>query len=131
MNRGPTMKTRKSLRKSIHPLELSRIVLGKNQSQLASGGTLIEVSETGFKFILDRKELKSTRFRGQLDLSNLVQETIWIHLDDLDLILEGTIMRTRFIGRGLFEIGVDYTHSAPEYWRECLVDLLPNPNEIE
>lgn len=125
------MKSRQSLRKSIHPIELSRIVLGHNQTQLASGGTLIEVSETGFKLILDRKALKSPKLRSQLDLSELLNETIWIHLNDLDLILEGTVTRTRFIGKGKFEIGIDYSDTAPEYWRECLVDLLPNPNELE
>jgi recombinational DNA repair ATPase RecF len=56
---------------------------------------------------------------------------IWIHLDDLDLILEGTITRTRFLGKGVFEVGVDYSDTAPDYWRECLVDLLPQPNELE
>jgi hypothetical protein len=125
------MKTRKNPRKSTHPLELSRIVLGCNQNQLASGGTLVEVSASGFKLIVDRKALKSPKFRSQLDLSELIDESIWIHLNDLDLVLEGTIKRTRFLGKGKFEIGVDYTDTAPEYWRECLVDLLPNPNELE
>jgi len=125
------MKTRKALRKSTHPLALSRILLGHNQNQLASGGTLVEVSASGFKILVNRKELKSPRFRSQLDLSELVEESIWIHLDDLDLVLEGTIKRTRFLGKGIFELGVDYTDTAPEYWRECLVDLLPNPNELE
>jgi recombinational DNA repair ATPase RecF len=126
-----TRNTRKSARKSVHPLELSRIVLGQSQIQLATGGTLVEISETGFKILLDRKELKPAKFRGQLDLSDLIQEMIWIHLDDLDLILEGTITRTRFLGKGVFEVGVDYSDTAPDYWRECLVDLLPQPNELE
>ena len=24
-----------------------------------------------------------------------------------------------------YEIGIDYTQDAPDYWRECLCDLLP------
>jgi recombinational DNA repair ATPase RecF len=126
-----TKNTRKSVRKSVYPIQLSRIVLGESQIQLATGGTLVEISETGFKILLDRKELKPAKFRSQLDLSDLVQEIIWIHLDDLDLILEGTITRTRFLGKGVFEIGVDYSDTAPDYWRECLVGLLPQPNELE
>jgi hypothetical protein len=122
---------RRDLRKTTHPLELSRIVLGPNNTSFSHGGSLIEVSESGFKLLVSRSEIRIQKFRDNLDLSDLVGENIWIHLDDLDLIIEGTIVRTRFLGKGLFELGIDYSHTAPDYWRECLVDLLPNINDIE
>lgn len=128
---SPKSKHRKNSRKSVHPLEISRIVLGHNQARLATGGTLVEVSESGFRLLVDRKDFQSSKFRSNLDLSDLVEEIIWIHLDDLDLVIEGTIKRTRFLGKGIFEVGVDYSDSAPDYWRECLVDLLPRPNELD
>lgn len=124
-------KNRRSLRKTTHPLQLQRVALGPEQTLLSQGGTLVEVSETGFKILLDRKEFPSSKFRSQLDLNELVNELISIHIEELDLIIQGTIQRTQFLGKGIFEIGVDYSDTAPEYWRECLVDLLPHPNEID
>jgi hypothetical protein len=48
---------------------------------------------------------------------------------DMELEIDGCISRTRFIGSGLFEIAIDLSEDAPEYWRQCLVDLLPGTDE--
>ena len=49
----------------------------------------------------------------------------------MDLDITGIIVRTKHCGEGIFEVGIDYTSDAPEYWRECLCDLLPKPGELE
>lgn len=122
---------RKSSRKKTHPIQLSKIVLGNNQIRFASGGALVEVSSNGFKIILNRDELCIQKYRQQLNLDDLVGEEIWIHLLDLDLVIDGIVKRTKFLGKGVFEIGIDYSHTAPDYWRDSLVDLLPNPQEFD
>jgi hypothetical protein len=43
----------------------------------------------------------------------------------MDLDITGFVARTKYVSNKEFEIGVDYTSDAPEYWRECLCDLLP------
>lgn len=129
---NPHLKSpRKSARKKTHPIELSKVVLGINQVRFASGGNLIEVSSSGFKITLNRNELSIQKYRNQLNLDDLVGEEIWIHLNDLDLVIDGTVTRTRFLGKGLFEVGIDYSYTAPDYWRDSLVDLLPNPHEFD
>ena len=49
----------------------------------------------------------------------------------MNLEISGTVVRTRLLGIEGFEIGVDYSLDAPEYWRECLLDLIPSPGELE
>ncbi len=122
---------RHAIRKSIYPIHLERISLGENQIKLCRSGTLIEVSETGFKIMIERDDIIPLHLRSTLDLSELLEERIILHLDEMDLEVEGYVKRTQFIGKGFFEIGIDYSDSAPDYWRQCLVDLLPQPNEIE
>lgn len=52
-----------------------------------------------------------------------------LKISDMQLDIDGVISRTRFIGAGLFEIAIDLSEDAPEYWRECLVDLMPGADE--
>ena len=49
----------------------------------------------------------------------------------MNLELDGKIARTSYIGDGVFEIAVDFSETAPTYWRECLLDLLPDQGEFE
>jgi hypothetical protein len=35
------------------------------------------------------------------------------------------------LGKKGFYVAIDYSEEAPEYWRECLMDLLPNPGELD
>ena len=48
----------------------------------------------------------------------------------MNLDLDGRVVRASHIGRGAFEIALEFSEDIPEYWRECLVDLLPEPGEI-
>lgn len=49
----------------------------------------------------------------------------------MNLDLDGTVNRTLHKGRGNFEIAIEFSRDVPEYWRECLIDLLPAPGEME
>lgn len=53
-----------------------------------------------------------------------------LQIDEMNLELSGTVKRTKMVGRGVFEIGIDFSEDAPDYWRECLLDLLPTPDEM-
>jgi hypothetical protein len=54
-----------------------------------------------------------------------------IRIEEMNLELSGKVTRTRLLGKEGFEIALDYTNDAPEYWRECLMDLLPTPQEFD
>ena len=126
-----TKTQRRSLRKKTYPLQISQMVLCDSHTPLTRGGRFIEVSSNGFKVLIERNDFLNPKYSSNLDCSDLIGLDVWIHLADFDLILNGTIQRTRFIGQGKFEFGIDFTHFEPDYWREVLFDLLPNPKEFE
>jgi hypothetical protein len=43
----------------------------------------------------------------------------------MNLEIGGVVARTKFLGKDGFIVAIDYTEDAPDYWRECLMDLLP------
>lgn len=103
----------------------------ENLSKIARGGFLVEASVSGFLLIIPRDQLVPMEFRRNLNLDSLLGHKILVHLKDLNLEISGRVARTRLRGKVGFEVGVDYSDDAPEYWRECLVDLLPAPGELE
>ncbi len=122
---------RSAPRKDIRPLEISAVSSLENLARIAKGGQLIDASISGFCICIQRDQLIPVEFRRNLNLDTLVGTRVLIHLSDLNLEVSGTIRRTKLNGKRGFEIGIDYSEDAPEYWRECLVDLLPAPGEIE
>ena len=91
----------------------------------------MDASSTGFLLHVDRKDLIPKLLRSGMDISALEGEFVVIRLKEMDLEIDGTVTRTRHIGRGIFEVAIDFSDEAPEYWRECLMDLLPAPGEID
>lgn len=122
---------RSAPRKDVTPIEITTVASLENLTKIAKGGQLVEASTTGFLLILARENLVPVEFRRNLNLDSLVGHKILIHLKELNLEISGRVARTKLRGKSGFEIGVDYSDDAPEYWRECLVDLLPSPGEIE
>lgn len=122
---------RSAPRKDIRPLEISTVSSLENLARIAKGGQLTDASISGFRICIPRDQLVPVEFRRNLNLDTLVGTKVLIHLSDLNLEVSGTVRRTKLLGKKGFEIGIDYSDDAPEYWRECLVDLLPAPGEIE
>ena len=90
---------------------------------------IVDASSTGFLLYVSRGNLVPKNLRTNLSLKPLEGERVILKIQDMDLDIDGTITRTRFIGDGTFEIAVDFSTDAPEYWRECLIDLLPGSEE--
>lgn len=127
------LKTRRANpRRAIAPLQVSTISSMENLVKIAKGGFLIEASITGFLMMLKREDLVPASLRNNLVLDEIVGMKILIHLPQMNLEIYGEIVRTRLVGKKEgFEIAIDYTEDSPEYWRECLLDLLPSPGELE
>ncbi len=112
-------------------MNVSSVSSLESLSKIARGGEVIEASTSGILLMIKREDLVPVVLRKNLNLDALIGDKILIHLPDLNLEIAGKVARTRFVGKEGFEIGIDYTDDAPEYWRECLVDLLPAPGEFD
>lgn len=118
-------------RREITPLKVSSISSLENLAKIAREGEVIEASTTGFLLIIRREDLIPSNLRKNLTLDMLIGSKVLLHLPQMNLEISGRVARTKLLGKQGFELGIDYTDDAPEYWRECLVDLLPAPGEFD
>lgn len=118
-------------RKNITPVHVSYIASLADFSKLTREAQIIQASSTGLLMHVKRDDLIAPKLRKNLTIDSLVGERVYIRLDDMNLELSGVVARTKFLGKAGFHIAIDYTDEAPEYWRECLIDLLPLPGELD
>ena len=112
---------------SIHVVEVTSL---SNYKQIATAGYIVDASTRGFLMVLTRKDLVPKEYRNNLNLEDLVGQNLCLCLPQMNLDLDGRVVRATHIGRGVFEIALEFSDDIPEYWRECLVDLLPGPGEM-
>jgi hypothetical protein len=124
-------KTRVAPRREISPLEVSSVSSLENLAKIARSGAIIEASTSGLLMIVKREDLIPAALRKNLTLESIHGTKVLLHLPQMNIEISGRIARTKLLGKQGFEIGIDYTADAPEYWRECLVDLLPAPGEFD
>ncbi len=117
-------------RQDIDPLAIQGLISISDLAPIADGGFLVEASPSGFRLIIDRKHLCDPVLRENLTIEEIEGLQVSIFIPAMDLDITGLITRTKYCGDAVFEIGIDYTSDAPEYWRECLCDLLPKPGEL-
>lgn len=118
-------------RREISPLEVSSVSSLENLAKIARFAKIIEASTTGFLLIVKREDLIPAALRKNLTLDGIHGQKVLLHLPQMNIEISGKITRTKLLGKQGFEVGIDYTEDAPEYWRECLVDLLPAPGEFD
>lgn len=117
-------------RQDIDPLAIQGLIAINDLTPIADGGFLVEASTSGFRLLVDRRNLCDPVLRENLSIGEIEGIQISIFIPAMDLDITGLITRTKYCGDSVFEIGIDYTSDAPEYWRECLCDLLPKPGEL-
>jgi len=125
------MKSEKSRapRKEVNLIPVSNLATLDPFTQVSKHAEIVDVSSTGFLLYVHRKNLVPKQLRTNLSLTPLEGERIMLKIEDMELDIDGLVSRTRYIGNGVFEVAVDFSADAPEYWRECLVDLLPGSDE--
>lgn len=130
MKKAAAQKTKKSpriaKRKQVGSIPVSNLTTLSHFESIARFGHLIDASSTGFLILIDREDLVPKGLRQNLSLESIEGEPIMLMINPMELEINGHIARTRYIGKGVFEIAVDFSQDAPEYWRECLFDLLPS-----
>ncbi|MCB0410959.1 MAG: hypothetical protein KDD22_00425 [Bdellovibrionales bacterium] len=118
-------------RKVVEAIEVTELTSLKNYTLLAQTAHIIDASSKGFLLEIDRRDLIPDELKEHLTLDSLINEPVVMFLPQMNLDLDGTIQRARHAGKGVFHIAVDFSDGVPEYWRECLIDLLPAPGEID
>ncbi len=122
---------RSSSRREITPLEVTSFSSLENLAKIARYGEVVEASSNGFLLKVRREDLVPIALRRNLSIDSLIGTKVLLHLPQMNLDISGKIARTQLKGKAGYEIGIDYTEDSPEYWRECLVDLLPAPGEFD
>lgn len=117
-------------RQDVDPLAIQGLISISDLTPIADAGYLVEASASGFRITIMREDLCDPLLRENLSLEEVEGLQVSIFIPAMDLDITGLIARTRYTGDAQFEIGIDYTSDAPEYWRECLCDLLPKPGEL-
>lgn len=122
---------RLSARKQTHPIHVSHMTSLTDFTKIAKDCEIIQASISGLLMQVRRADLLPSYLRQNLNIDSLVGDAIFLRLEDMNLEISGKIARTEFIGKAGFLIAVDYSEDSPEYWRECLMDLLPQPGELD
>lgn len=117
-------------RKTVDLIHVNELTSLSSYSVIASVGVIVDASQSGFLLSVDRSQLIPKEYRENLSLANLVGHQVVMYLPQMNLDLDGTITRADHVGKGKFEIAITFSPEVPEYWRGCLVDLLPAPGEI-
>lgn len=125
----PQKKNRSAPRKQVNK-DLAKLTLDSFSSmdslqKLAKFGQIVEASACGILIRFKRDDFVAKELRTNLSIDHLVGQNVFFNIHEMDLEISGKVARTKFLGKDGFVIAIDYTTDAPEYWRECLMDLLP------
>lgn len=124
-------KRRVAERKSVEGIEIYDLTSLSNYTVIARNGMIVNASRTGFLVQISRAALVPEDLRENLSLQSTVGQSVVLYLPQMNLDLDGTVMRAKHIGKGKFVVAIDFSNDVPDYWRECLVDLLPAPGEFD
>ena len=118
-------------RKELASIEVAELTSLANYKVLARAGEIIDASTSGLLMRVNRRDLIPKELRENLSLQELLGQHVVMFLPQMNLDLDGQITRAHHMGKGVFEIGLQFSEEVPLYWRECLIDLLPAPGEME
>lgn len=116
-------------RKAVTKVTVSNLMTSSQFEAIARFGQLVDLSSSGFLIHIDRQDLIPKHLKQNLSIEEVEGESITLVIDPMELEINGHIARTRYVGEGVFEIAIDFSDDAPEYWRECLYDLIPGASE--
>lgn len=118
-------------RDALAPIEITGFTSLDHMTLISRSGQILEASSTGFSLRVERSALVPKMLRDTLSLDMLVGDQVLLFIPRMNLELSGKIARTQLVGQKTFEIAIDFSADAPEYWRECLFELLPRPGELD
>ena len=131
MNTKKLKAQRAAPRSEIEPLHVSSVSSLKDLRKVFKDARIMQASISGILLHVRRTDLVPDELRTNLSLEPLVGETLLVYIEPMNLEISGKVVRTKFLGKDGFHVALDYSADAPEYWRECLMDLLPRPGEFD
>jgi hypothetical protein len=118
-------------REAMDPIQICAFTSLDHMTLVSRKGVIVEASTTGFLLQIERKELVPKQFQKELSLDGLLGDKVMLMIEVMNLEIGGRIARTKRLTKDLFEVAVDYSEDAPEYWREILVDMLPRGKDYD
>ena len=118
-------------RKLVDGISISDLTSLNSFMVIARHGHIRDASTSGFLLEVSRTDLIPKDLKENLTLQSIVGQQVVLYLPQMNLDLDGTVTRSRHMGGGTFEIAIQFSEDVPEYWRQCLIDLLPSPGEFE
>lgn len=125
------MERREVKRKNIESLDVEHIINNETLKKICLKAQIVDTSIKGFLLLISREDLLSNDLKGNLTLDAMKGMSISLYVNPMELELDGIVGITRHKGKGMFEVLVNFAPDTPRYWRECLMDLLPQPGELE
>jgi len=122
---GTYRKYRSAPRKDLVKLTIDSLSSQESLQKLAKHGQILEASSTGILIKIRRTDFVSKELKGNLTIDTLQGQSVYFRIHEMNLEIGGIVARTKFLGKDGFIVAIDYTEDAPDYWRECLMDLLP------
>ena len=124
------MNRRQYTRKSLDPIHVAEITLGERPIVLASGGLILNASATGLLIRVSRSALNPAMVQPDGALAVPQGALVMMRIVEMALDIDGEIVRADQTLPEWWDIAIDFTASAPAFWRECLADLLPSVGEM-
>ncbi|MFK8137931.1 MAG: hypothetical protein AB8E15_06205 [Bdellovibrionales bacterium] len=115
---------RENIRKHIGHIGLSSLSVFAKYPNFAQRAELVDLSVNGMLIHVTRDNLSKT-LKNNFNLDDLEGRFITLNIDPMELEMDALIVRTKRIDKNTFELALDYSEGVPEYWRECLFDLIP------
>ena len=122
---------RQSPREAISPLDIHGLTSLTQKKVVSRRGKIIQASTSGFLIHIDRADLVPKNLRESLSLQEILNDQLLLVISPMELEIGGVVARVKRINKTTFELGVNFVDSGPEFWRECLMDLLPRPGDFE
>lgn len=118
-------------RKQVDYIQVNDLTSISDYQLIARTARIVNASTNGFLMELHRDDLVPESLRSNISLEAALGQQVALYLPQMNLDLDGTITRAMHKGKGIYSLVVDFSADVPEYWRACLIDLLPQPGEFE
>jgi hypothetical protein len=118
-------------RKFLAPLHVADIQAADRCVYLAHHGTIVNASATGLLIHVNPQNLYPQMLHHHLPLESIEGDYVTMTIVEMELKIDGIVIRASHLDQGLCELAIDFSENAPAYWRECLAELLPGIGESE
>lgn len=122
------IKNRYNVRKQVAHFKLADLSIFAKYPNFAKKAELLDVSTNGMLISVHRKDL-CKKLKNSFELSDLEGRYMSLRIESMELELDALVIRSKSTDKDHFEIALDYSDSAPEYWREILFDMLPQGDD--